>query len=205
MSRRALLIGLLAAAGLVSPAAQADFYSYRDEYGVIHLTDRPPRSTDYHQITRSRSGRWEILNNRAPASAATAKRSSSANSARYARELQRVADRYDLDRRLLEAVVEVESAYNPHAVSRAGAVGLMQLMPDTAEELGVRNRWDPHQNLDGGARLLRQLIDRFGELELALAAYNAGENAVVQHGHRIPPYPETRRYVKKVMAAYRGG
>ena len=192
---------LLAFATLsATPAAWADFYSYRDEYGVIHLTDRPPASSGYKQITRSRSGRWIIRQGDRVASGYVKPQRN-----RYERDLRKVAGRYSLDHRLLDAVVKVESSYDPNAVSRAGAVGLMQLMPETAADLGVHNRWDPQQNLDGGARLLRRLIDRFGKLELALAAYNAGENAVVRHGNRIPPFPETRRYVKKVMQAYRGG
>ena len=193
---------LLIAGTLIAlpPSALADFYSYRDEYGVIHLTDRPPAHGGYKQVTRSRSGRW-IIRQGDRVMSGTVK----PQPKRFEGDVRRVADRYALDRRLLHAVVKVESSYDPHAVSRAGAVGLMQLMPETAEQLGVSNRWDPQQNLDGGARLLRRLIDRFGELELALAAYNAGENAVIRHGNRIPPFPETRRYVKKVMKAYRGG
>ena len=197
---RAVGTALLATCLSVAGAASADFYSYRDEYGVIHLTDRPPRDTGYKQITRSRSGRW-VIERRAGGSGASV--APAVN--RFAGELRKVAGRYALDHKLLDAVVKVESSYDPNAVSRAGAVGLMQLMPETAETLGVRNRWDPRQNLDGGARLLRRLIDRFGEVELALAAYNAGEGAVIRHGNRIPPFPETRRYVKKVMKAYRGG
>jgi soluble lytic murein transglycosylase-like protein len=96
-------------------------------------------------------------------------------------------------------VIAVESGFNPRAVSRAGAGGLMQLMPRTAATLGVRDVFDPAENVDGGARHLRALLDRLGNnLPLALAAYNAGEQAVAQHGG-IPPYPETRDYVARIL------
>lgn len=108
-----------------------------------------------------------------------------------------------VDAALLHAVVQVESGYNPRAVSRTGAAGLMQLMPATAKRFGVRDRFDPLQNLRGGASYLAWLRDHFdGNLELALAAYNAGEGAVRRHGNRIPPYPETRSYVRKVLSLY---
>jgi len=103
---------------------------------------------------------------------------------------------------LLEAVAEAESGFDPRAVSRAGAVGLMQLMPATARALGVSDPFDPWQNVLAGARYLRSLLDRFGSLELALAAYNAGPGAVERYGG-IPPYPETRAYVAKVVALFR--
>src|SRR5262249_49662497 len=103
-----------------------------------------------------------------------------------------------------QAVIRVESAFNPKAVSVKGAQGLMQLMPETASMLGVRNSFDPQQNIDGGVRHLRGLIDRFGnDLPLALAAYNAGEKAVVAN-RGIPPYPETRDYVTRVLYHYDG-
>jgi soluble lytic murein transglycosylase-like protein len=111
-----------------------------------------------------------------------------------------IARQHDLYPELLHAVIRTESAYNPAALSSAGAVGLMQLMPGTAKRYGVPDIWDPVENLRGGARYLRDLLDLFGnDLRLALAAYNAGENAVIKYGNRIPPYPETQRYVRKVL------
>ena len=104
----------------------------------------------------------------------------------------------------MHAVVRAESAYNPNAVSRAGAVGLMQLMPATAAHYGVTNRRDPTQNLMGGTRYLAYLLKLFdNDLTLALAAYNAGEGAVQRYGNKIPPYRETQNYVRKVLAFYR--
>src|SRR5206468_8197829 len=116
----------------------------------------------------------------------------------YAREIIDAAGRFGIPERLVTAVIRAESGFNPRAVSRKGAQGLMQLMPTTAATLGVRNSFDPRQNIEGGVRHLRSLIDRFpNNLPFALAAYNAGEKAVVQY-RGIPPYPETQDYVTKV-------
>lgn len=112
------------------------------------------------------------------------------------------ARRHGLDPELVLAVVSVESAFQPDAVSPKGARGLMQLMPATAQELGVDNAFDPAQNLEGGSRHLRELVERYdGDLRKALAAYNAGVGAVHRYGG-VPPYPETRDYVKKVLDRY---
>lgn len=112
--------------------------------------------------------------------------------------VDRVAARYGLDFNLLKAVVKVESDFNPLAVSSAGAMGLMQLMPGTISSLGVKNPFDPVENLDGGARYLKSMIERFnGDINLALAAYNAGPGAVEQYGG-VPPYEETLTYIRKI-------
>lgn len=117
-------------------------------------------------------------------------------------KIARYARAQGLSPRLVQAVVQVESGYNPRALSNKGAMGLMQLMPDTARELGVTDAYDPDQNLRGGTRYLWQQIRRFqGNLELALAAYNAGPTAVARYGG-VPPYQETRRYIAKVMSLY---
>jgi soluble lytic murein transglycosylase len=120
----------------------------------------------------------------------------------YVTEILEASSRYGVPDQLVTAVIRAESGFNPRAVSRKGAQGLMQLMPATASNLGVRNSFDPRQNIDGGVRHLRGLIDRFpGNLPLAIAAYNAGEKAVLTYGG-IPPYPETQDYVGKVLRYY---
>lgn len=117
--------------------------------------------------------------------------------------VQQVSYSTHVDAALLHAVIQAESAYNPYAVSPKGAVGLMQLMPDTAERYGVTDRTDVESNLQGGASYLRDLLDLFqNDVKLALAAYNAGEQAVERYGNKIPPYRETTHYVQKVMALY---
>ena len=122
---------------------------------------------------------------------------------KYASLIRKVATRHGLDENLVRAVVEVESNYNPTAVSRKGCIGLMQLHPDTAKRFGVRNSFDPDENIEGGVKYLKFLMSEFeGELPLVLAAYNAGENAVARYDG-IPPYRETQNYVRKVTARYR--
>jgi soluble lytic murein transglycosylase-like protein len=129
--------------------------------------------------------------------------SSAANEELYTPLIETAAERYGLETALVKAVVKVESAFFPKAFSKAGAMGLMQLMPATARELGVSDPWDPATNLDGGCRYLRLMLERFGgDLRLSLAAYNAGPRAVEHYGG-VPPYPETQRYVVLVLDSYR--
>ncbi|MCS7308828.1 MAG: lytic transglycosylase domain-containing protein [Armatimonadota bacterium] len=115
--------------------------------------------------------------------------------------IERIAQEEGVDAALVRAVVQVESGGNPNAVSPKGAMGLMQLMPRTAEAMGVRDPFDPEQNLRGGVRLLRGLLNEFGDVRLALAAYNAGGPAVRRYGG-IPPYAETQKFVQRVMALW---
>lgn len=120
----------------------------------------------------------------------------------YLDTIQRAAQKYGVDPKLVSAVAEVESGFNPNAVSSAGAVGIMQLMPETAASLGV-NPYDTQQNIEGGARYLRQMMDAFpGDLRRAVAAYNAGAQAVREYGG-VPPYGETQAYVDSVLDLYR--
>jgi soluble lytic murein transglycosylase-like protein len=120
----------------------------------------------------------------------------------YSREIADAAARYAVPERLIWAVIRVESDFNHRAVSRTGARGLMQLMPETAAALGVRNSFDPRENIDGGTRHLRSLMVRFRyDVRLAVAAYNAGEGPVVAY-RGVPPYPETREYVTQVLRLY---
>ena len=121
----------------------------------------------------------------------------------YARIVETASRAHGVEERLVHALIWAESSYDPKAVSPSGAEGLMQLMPATAKRYGVRDSFDPKQNIDGGVKHLRELLDQFdGDLELVVAAYNAGANAVVRAGNRIPPYPQTAAYVPKVIAYY---
>lgn len=123
---------------------------------------------------------------------------------RFDRLVEQVARSHGLEGALLHAVISVESRYDPNAVSRRGASGLMQLMPATAKRFGVIDAFDPEQNLRGGARYLRYLLNMFDrDVKLALAAYHAGEGAVLRHGRRIPPLSETEKYVPLVLAFFR--
>lgn len=117
--------------------------------------------------------------------------------------VKKAAAKYGVDPHLVFALMRQESGFHPRAVSYKGASGLMQLMPATARRFGVQNIFDPVQNIDGGTRYLRFLLDMFnGDVKLALAGYNAGENAVVNYGYQVPPYRETQNYVKNISAKY---
>ncbi len=116
--------------------------------------------------------------------------------------VNQASQKYGVDPSLVKAVIKQESAYNPYALSRSGAQGLMQLMPDTAQGLGVTDPWDIYQNIDGGVRYLKAQMDSFGDLPSALAAYNAGPNSVRRY-NGIPPYEETQNYVTKVLEYYK--
>jgi soluble lytic murein transglycosylase-like protein len=189
-SQRVVCGALLAVLLGMAPAA-ADIYMYEDSEGVLHFfTDTP---TDRRKVfTRD---------NKKDRKARTAFRLS--GNARDPKEFEPIIDsyaaEYGVDKSLVKAMILVESGYDPNAVSPKGAVGLMQLMPGTAQGLRVANSFDPAENIRGGVRYLRFLLDTFkGNVRLALAAYNAGLSTVTRYGG-IPPYEETRNYVAKVM------
>ncbi len=193
-SSRSIVLWAVFALGVFTPGvASADIYKYVDRYGRVHLADRP-LGPGYVLIHRGKGYKRKPKPH---------KNDYVRNRKRFAPLVEKVARHHHLDPDLVHAVVQVESAYNPAAVSHKGAVGLMQLMPGTAHRYGVRDRLDPARNLQGGVRYLRDLLIRFDDVVLALAAYNAGENAVERYGHRVPPYPETRRYVNKVLAVWK--
>ncbi|MGH8613152.1 MAG: transglycosylase SLT domain-containing protein [Gammaproteobacteria bacterium] len=180
------------------PPANADIYKYIDKYGRVHLTDKPEH-TGYRLLVKTFRSEARSKYRRSAGIGSNKK-----NRARFSPLIAKAAHRYQLPDALLHAVITAESAYNPLAISHKGAVGLMQLMPDTARRYGVRNLTDPMANVQGGSRYLRDLLRLFKQnLRLALAAYNAGENAVIRHGYKIPPYQETQLYVEKVLQYYR--
>jgi soluble lytic murein transglycosylase-like protein len=181
----ALTMALVVSWGLTLPNLHAEIYQYVDASGTIALTN-VPSDLRYRRIELNSSSLHTALPERELAPVI----------ARHSRQHQ-------LHPALIRAVIKAESNFDPHAISRAGAVGLMQLMPQTAVRLDVRDLYDPDDNVAGGTKYLRQLLDRFhGNLPLALAAYNAGEN-VVDRYQTLPPIDETRQYVRKVLRYYR--
>ncbi|MEW8689754.1 MAG: lytic transglycosylase domain-containing protein [Candidatus Thiodiazotropha endolucinida] len=183
---------LLAVCFCVPMSVSAEIYKYRGSDGSIHFTDKPMKG-NYRLLWRSGKKK---RNSRSNYSLARLRK----NKAELTPIIDDVARQLHLHPGLLHAVVMVESAYNPKAISSKGARGLMQLMPATANRYGVNDSYDPIQNLQGGAQYLKDLLKMFEfDIKLALAAYNAGENAVFKYGNTIPPYPETQNYVKKVL------
>ncbi|HDN27941.1 MAG TPA: DUF4124 domain-containing protein [Thioploca sp.] len=189
----------------VEPATEQDIvnqavriYQFVDSKGVIHITDQPKDSR--YQLIYQGSVSIPLFSTEldiAPSAPIHQKYD------HYNPLIQDVATRTQLEPALLHAVIQIESAYNSNAISPKGAVGLMQLMPATAKRFGVTDRTDATTNVYGGALYLRHLLELFdGDMNLALAGYNAGENAVKRYGNEIPPYRETKNYVKKVMRLY---
>jgi len=177
-------------------AAHADIYSFKDASGITHLTN-VPTDTRYTLALRESRPPENKVNVSLPGSHAALQR-------RYRPLVEKAAREHHVDPALLNAVIAVESAFNPRAVSNKGAVGLMQIMPGIARRYGVTDRYDPEENVRAGAGYLRDLMQLYdGDIPLALAAYNAGEDAVARNGNRIPPNRETPSYVMRVMALYR--
>jgi soluble lytic murein transglycosylase-like protein len=196
----ALRLGLAVAALTLSASAgaQGSIFSFVDEAGTLHLSN-----VDEDRPVQARLARAEEARRSATGSQWLPVAPSESRAERFRDVIAHAATQNRVDAALVRALVEVESAFDPRATSRRGAVGLMQLMPDTARRYGVVDPYDPTDNLQAGARYLGDLLRLFDQdLSLALAAYNAGEGAVLKHGRRIPPYPETIAYVPKVLAAY---
>jgi soluble lytic murein transglycosylase-like protein len=162
--------------------AGADIYRYVDKDGVTHFTNIPTHS-EYTVILKEKRIQFKV----------------GRNPEKFEDTIQKTSEKYGMDSALIKAVIKAESNFNPTAVSRVGAKGLMQLMPGTAYDLRVADSFHPEENIDGGVRYLRYLLNLFkGNLHLALAAYNAGEKAVYRH-NGIPPYQETRTYIQRVL------
>lgn len=195
ISRKHIALLLLLGCGLTRPG-WADIYAYTAADGSVSLSNVPTDERYAVLITESAVAA-------APVAAMPKTQTGLARKAGYDQIVDEVSRTYGLESALLHAVISVESRYNPKAVSKKGAAGLMQLMPQTAKRYGVADAFDPLQNLNGGARYLRDLLRLFNNnTSLALAAYNAGEHAVMKHGNRIPPYRETLNYVPQVLDFY---
>lgn len=193
----AVLLGMIAALGLAMPA-YGDIYREVAADGSITLTNV------YRKERKSVRLRREAPVPPAMPVAAAKRQREEAGALPYAALVAAAAVEHGLPEALLHALIRAESNYDPHAVSPKGAAGLMQLMPDTARELGVADVWDPAANIRGGARYLKRLLEMFDQdLSLAVAAYNAGPGAVIGSGSAIPPFAETQRYVPKVLEHYR--
>ncbi|HEX9021535.1 MAG TPA: lytic transglycosylase domain-containing protein [Nitrospirota bacterium] len=187
------------------PAIGAEIYQYTDAQGIIHFSNVSAGNGKKFKVIKSAPAK-EQRREPAPRAAAPAAApiSSSNIPSAYLDIINAACGRHGIDPALVHAIVKVESDFNPFALSRKGAMGLMQLMPQTAVDMNVRNTFNPDENIDGGVRYLRYLIDRYeGNLPLALAAYNSGETAVKKWG-TVPPFPETQNYVQKILKIYGG-
>lgn len=197
-SRLVMAALLFMLGGFFSLPAAANIYSFKDEGGVVHFSNLPHLDKRYKLVYRiptamkTRPNAWSANGPRA------------VDISQLLPIIDNAAKTHGLDPKLIHAVIRAESGYNPEAISNKGAMGLMQLIPATAHRYGVNNINDPTENIFGGARYLKDLLKMFnGDLELALAGYNAGENAVIRAGNKIPNYPETIAYVPKVMSFYK--
>jgi soluble lytic murein transglycosylase-like protein len=226
--RLAAFFAVWLVSGAVTPWASADVFKYVDADGNIYFSDEPLPG-EHLRLEWKRSSTRLVAKNKAQSASerrrqeeamarvqarleansvaspegrpsAPVSGSLSVRRERYRDLIEANASRYGLSPELVHAVIRAESAYKANALSHAGACGLMQLMPGTAARFGVRNIWDPAENIRGGSAYLRFLLDLFdGDVRLALAGYNAGENAVRRHDYQIPPYRETQDYVRKVL------
>jgi len=183
----------------IARPALADIYMHKDERGVVHFTNIPNGDKRFKLLRKEEGTSQATRAAGMPQVFLPAEESIR----RYSPIIESASRTHGVDVALVHAVISAESGYNPGALSKAGARGLMQLMPGTARRYGVQNIMDPTENITGGVKYLRDLLSLFnGNLELAVAAYNAGENAVIRNGHRIPPYAETVNYVPKVLGFY---
>jgi hypothetical protein len=174
---------------MTSNFSHADIYKYVDNEGVLHLTNVPSiPNAKYVLILREK----RILFR------------SDIDINRFDQIITKMAEKYKIDSALIKAVIKAESNFDHQAISAVGAQGLMQLMPATASQLQVEDAFHPEKNIEGGVRYLKYLLNNYrGNLALALAAYNAGERTIAKYNNNVPPYRETRNYVKKVLSYYK--
>jgi len=206
MSRKKLFVlaGVSLLAILCQPRlGRADIYQYTDDKGVIHFSNvSVGNSKKFKRVKTEPAAQREQEAAARPAIASSAPRQSSGAPAAYADIINTACDRHGVDPALVHAIVKVESDFNPTALSSKGAMGLMQLMPQTAMNMNVSNSFNPNENIDGGVKYLKYLMDRYeGNLSLALAAYNSGETAVKKWG-TVPPFRETQNYVQRILKIY---
>jgi soluble lytic murein transglycosylase-like protein len=193
------LLFCLAALLLCPFTAQAAIWGYVDAAGETHLADRKVDAR--YQLFQRDS---QLNTDTATVPNAAPVRVNAQRVEPYRKLVAKVAQQYRLDPLLMHAIISVESGYQPAALSAKGAVGLMQVLPETGARFGVSRLSNPKENLKAGARYLKFLLGLFnGDLPLVIAAYNAGEGAVQKYSNRIPPYPETQNYVARVRASYR--
>ena len=195
-SMKGTLIGLIVVGLLcLYNISFADIYKYTDDKGIVHLTNEyisePCQTYGCKRIMKEKRIPYQP-------------NLSNIDENKYDDLIIKTADKYKLDSALIKAIIKAGSNFNPKAVSPVGAQGLMQLKPATASDLKIKDSFNPEQNIDGGARYLRYLLNTYkGDLTLALAAYNAGEKAVAKYNYNVPPYRESQNYVRRVFSFYK--
>jgi soluble lytic murein transglycosylase-like protein len=204
--RNLLLIAAIQVSSVTVVVADEDSWPYEDKVGAPHSSNVPDGSS-YHLYLKDPEG-YRLKSDHSedhatPQTTSPGTVSVDPRKLPFAALVTAAAIEQKIDPALLHAIIHVESRHNPSAISPKGAIGLMQVLPETARRMGIKSIRTPQGNISAGARYFRFLLDIFGkDTQLALAAYNAGENAVIQHGNQIPPYPETLAYVPAVIAAY---